>query len=98
MRLTPLLRYACIALLCAFYAAPAEAARRSFPGELDRLEAAGAIDVATHDADLALYRGVKATSKRLRGTRRAELAGALATVDGIAARGAVRAWRLPPLV
>src|SRR5215210_4325938 len=93
----PLLSYALIALSCTLYAAPADAAPRTFARELDRLEAAGALDVTTHDADLSLYRSVKATAKRLRGTRRAELAGALAAVDGIAARGAMRAWRLAPL-
>ena len=52
------------------------------PRELARMLAAGAIDPVTHAADLALYRDVKATAKRLSGTPRVQLAGTVAAVDG----------------
>ncbi len=58
---------------------------------------AGSIDQATYDADRAILADVKRRIKRLTGTRRYELAGVLATTEGIAARGKLRASRLPPL-
>ena len=67
--------------------------------ELARLAAAGAIPAAERDERLAAYKAVKRTVKRLpRGsTRRNELAGAVAAVDGIAARRALTGPRLVPL-
>ncbi len=89
---------ACVALLWAAGAAPADAAKaKTVPRELARMLAAGAIDPVTHAADLALYRDVKATAKRLSGTRRVQLAGTVAVVDGIAARGELTPERLAPL-
>jgi D-glucuronyl C5-epimerase C-terminus len=94
---------ACIALLCALAlgaGAPATHAakqRRTIARELGTLLQRGAIDRATYDADRAIQQDVKRTIRRLDGTRKAQLAGALATVEGIAARGAMRASRLYPL-
>jgi hypothetical protein len=70
---------------------------RTIARELSRLYSAGAIDQATHDADRAIYNDVKRRIKRLTGLRRAQLAGALAAVEGMAARGQLRASRLYPL-
>jgi hypothetical protein len=71
--------------------------RKTIARELDRLHARGAIDQATYDADRAIHADVKRTIRRLTGARRAELAGVLASVEGIAARGSLRASRLYPL-
>ena len=71
--------------------------RTAIARELGKLYARGAIDPATYAADRAIHRDVKRTIKSLDGARRAELAGALATVEGIAARGSLRAGRLYPL-
>jgi hypothetical protein len=95
-------RCARVALLCALLIAPAcataQAAKRTaIARELGKLYARGAIDPATYAADRALHRDVKRTIKTLDGARRAELAGALAGVEGIAARGSLRAGRLYPL-
>jgi D-glucuronyl C5-epimerase C-terminus len=79
-------------------AAVADAAKRHpIARELDRLYQRGAIDQATYDADRAIHRDVKRTIRRLTGARRTELAGVLATVERIAARGSLRASRLYPL-
>jgi hypothetical protein len=73
------------------------AKRRTIGGELTSLYERGAIDQATYDADRATLADVKSTLRRLDGARRVELAGALADVKGIAARGSLRASRLYPL-
>ena len=74
------------------------AKKRTIARELERgCTPAGAIDQATYDADRAIYDDVKRRIKRLTGTRKAQLAGVLATVKGIAARGQMRASRLSPL-
>ena len=73
------------------------AKKKTIARELSRLYAAGAIDQATYGADRAIYLDVTRRIKRLTGARRAQLAGALATVEGIAARGQLRASRLFPL-
>ena len=91
-----------IALLCAGTAgaiAPAAdaAKKKTIARELNRLLASGTIDQATYDADHTIYNDVKRRIKRLTGTRKAQLAGVLATVQGIAARGQMRASRLYPL-
>ena len=79
--------------------APAEAApkRRTVARELDRLLAQGAIDQPTRDTHYAALIETRRTAERLTGTRRAQVAGALATVEGIAARGQLTAPRLAPL-
>src|SRR5688500_1436900 len=100
-RRTP--RCAWIALLCALLlgggAAAAHAAkpRKTVARELGSLYQSGAIDQATYDADRAIHADVKRTIRGLTGTRRTELAGVLATVERMAARGSLRAGRLYPL-
>ncbi len=93
-----------IALICAgafalgASAPTAHAAKKkTIASELNKLRAAGAIDQATYDADRAIHADVKRRIKSLSGARKAQLAGALATVEGIAARGQMRAARLYPL-
>jgi hypothetical protein len=73
--------------------------KRTVASELSRLAAAGAIPAAERDERLASYKAVKRTVKRLpRGTtRHNELAGAVADVDGIAARRKLTGPRLVPL-
>ena len=94
---------AVIALLCvlalAAAATTAHAAKplKTIARELTRLYERGAIDQATYAADRAVHADVKRTIRRLSGARRLELAGALATVDRMARRGALRASRLAPL-
>jgi hypothetical protein len=94
---------ACIALLCTLalgVAAPAAHAgkpRRTIASVLDKLYLRGAIDQPTYAADRAVYKDVKSRIRHLSGTRKAELRGVLDAVQGIAARGAMRASRLYPL-
>src|SRR5829696_4138590 len=71
--------------------------RKTIASELEKLYERGKIDLATYDADRAVHADVKRAIRRLRGARRAELAGVLASVEGMAARGALRASRLYPL-
>jgi D-glucuronyl C5-epimerase C-terminus len=88
----------CLLALCAS-AATAHAAkpRKTIARELTKLYERGSIDQVTYDADLAIHRDVKRTIRRLDGARKLELAGAHATVKRMAARGALRGSRLPPL-
>src|SRR5215204_3284108 len=92
-----------IAVACAFLLAAgapvayAAKPRKTIARELEKLYQRGKIDQATYDADRAVHADVKRTIRSLRGARRAELAGALASVEGMAARGALRASRLYPL-
>jgi hypothetical protein len=94
---------ASIAVACAFLLAAgapvayAAKPRKTIARELEKLYQRGKIDQATYDADRAVHADVKRTIGSLRGARRAELAGALASVEGMAARGALRASRLYPL-
>ena len=96
------IRCAGVALLCALPlgagapAAPA-AKPRTAGSELEKLYARGAIDQATYDADRAILADVRRTIRRLSGARKVELAGVLASVQGMAARGSLRASRLYPL-
>jgi len=73
------------------------AKKRTIGSELQKLATSGAIDQATYDADRAVLADVKQRVKRLTGTRKLQLAGVLASVEGMAARGQMRAARLPPL-
>jgi hypothetical protein len=86
-----------VAALCGSLAAAAPAGAATFGTELTRLEREGAIDGATRAESRDVYRDVRATAGRLSGARRVELQGALRAVEGIAARGAVTASRLPAL-
>jgi D-glucuronyl C5-epimerase C-terminus len=86
-------------MLVAPAAAHGATKKRTVASELGRLAAAGAIPAAERDERLSDYRAAKRTVKRLprRSTRRNELAGVVAIVDGIAARGALTGPRLVPL-
>src|SRR5215210_2045552 len=92
----------CIALLCALAVgagAPGADAKKkkTVATELKKLYRAGSIDQATYDADTAILADVKRRIKRLTGARKAQLAGVLATTEGMAARGQLRAGRLYPI-
>jgi hypothetical protein len=99
----PLIGCAFVALLCTFafgaIATDAGAAKKkkTIARELTRLYAAGSIDQATYDIDRAIHADVKRRIRSLTGARKAQLAGALASVEDIAARGQLRAGRLYPL-
>ena len=71
--------------------------RRTLPGELKKLLAAGAIDDATYAERRAAYDDAKRTVKRLSGRRKLELGAVVKTLEGIAARGQLTASRLPAL-
>jgi hypothetical protein len=71
--------------------------RRTVKGTLEAMLAAGQIDQPTYDDRRAVYSSVKRTVKSLKGTRREELAGVVAIVDDIAARGQLSPSRLPAL-
>src|SRR5918992_1239806 len=94
---------AAIALLCAFAlgatGVPAHAAkpRKTIVRELSKLYRQGKIDQPTYSAYRAVHNDVKRTIRRLSGARRTELAGVLASVERMAARGSLRASRLAPL-
>ena len=77
--------------------AHAKPPRKAIASELTKLYERGRIDQATYDIDRSVHADVKARIKRLTGARKVQLAGALATVEGMAARGAMRATRLYPL-
>src|SRR3954453_624784 len=79
-------------------AARALAARRkTVIGELKRLLAAGAIDLATYQARRASYEDAKRVVRKLSGPRKVELGAVVGTLEGIAARGALTPSRLGPL-
>jgi hypothetical protein len=86
-----------LALAASAPAAPAAKPRKTIARELAKLYERGKIDLATYEADRAIHKDVKRTVRRLSGARRQELAGALASVDRMARRGALRASRLAPL-
>jgi hypothetical protein len=71
--------------------------RRTLPGELKTLLAAGAIDDATYAERRTAYDDAKRTVKRLSGRRKLELGAVVKTLEGIAARGQLTASRLPAL-
>jgi D-glucuronyl C5-epimerase C-terminus len=73
--------------------------KRTVSRELGRLAAAGAITTTERAQRLATFNAVKRTVKRLpkRSTRRNELAGVVANVEGIATRRALTGPRLVPL-
>jgi hypothetical protein len=81
-------------------APPGKARKQRGPSvyaELRRLLTEGAIDQAQHDARRASYRRARRAMRRLAGTRRAELLGAIRNVEGVARSGALTASRLRPL-
>src|SRR5215217_709504 len=93
----------CIALLCALAlgasapGADAKQKRKTVASELTKLYRTGSIDQVTYDTDRAILADVKRRIKRLTGARKAQLAGVLATTEGMAARGQLRAARLYPI-
>lgn len=74
------------------------AARPRTPRVLRALLTTGQIDQATHDRALAAFRRARGLSRSLSGARRGAMRGVVADLEGMAARGAVRADRLPALV
>lgn len=72
--------------------------RRTPLSELGRLARAHAISPARYAAARGAYLAALGTASRLRGTRRAELGGTIAAVRLIAARGALTASRVGPLL
>ena len=71
--------------------------RRTVPGELKRLRAAGAIDDATYAERRAAYDDAKRTVRRLSGRRKVELGAVVKTLEDVAARGQLSASRVAPL-
>jgi D-glucuronyl C5-epimerase C-terminus len=96
-------RILCCVLVALSLVGPATAQgagkQRTVSRELSRLAAAGAITTTKRAQRLATFNAVKRTVKRLpkRSTRRNELAGVVANVEGIAARRALTGPRLVPL-
>jgi hypothetical protein len=92
-----------IALVCALAlgatgaAAHAAKPRKTIARELSKLYRQGKIDQPTYSAHRAVHDDVKRTIRGLSGVRRTELAGVLASVERMAARGSLRASRLAPL-
>src|SRR4051812_28950427 len=98
-------RTACCVFVALSLVAPAAASgaakKPTVASELSRLAATGAIAASERDGRLAAYRAVTRTVKRLprRSKRRAELAGAVRTGEGIAPRrGLTRPRPVPPWV
>ena len=71
--------------------------RRTVPGELKKLRAAGAIDDAAYAERRAAYDDARRTVKRLSGRRKLELGAVVKTLEDVAARGQLTASRLAPL-
>jgi hypothetical protein len=71
--------------------------RRTVPGELKQLLAAGAIDDAAYAERRAAYADAKRTVRKLSGRRKLELGAVVETLEGVAARGELTASRLPAL-
>jgi len=70
---------------------------RTLRSELRRLLASGQIEREAYDGYRLLFDRALRTARRLRGTRRAELLGAIANLHDVAARGALTPSRLPGL-
>ena len=90
----------CVCVVLAFAAVPAEGAtKRTVKSELTRLAAAGQITTTDRDQRLAFFNATKRAAKRLpRGTtRRNELTGVVANVEGIARLRRLTGPRLVPL-
>jgi len=77
--------------------APAAKPRKTVVRELQKLYVSGRIALETYQADRAIHADVKRRIRTLTGARRAELAGVLAGVEAMAARGQLRVTRLYPL-
>ena len=70
----------------------------TFLSEMARLDRSGAITSATYHGDVGAYNGALAVEKRLRGTRRTELAAVTETLHDIAASHQLTPSRLPALM
>jgi D-glucuronyl C5-epimerase-like protein len=70
----------------------------TFLSELARLHRAGTLPTASYQTDLAAYNQALATEKKLRGTRRTELAAVTVTLHDIAASHQLTVSRLPALM
>jgi hypothetical protein len=79
-------------------AAPRAASAPRTPDVLAQLLATSQIDQTTHDRALAAFKRARELARKLGGARAAALRGVVADLEGMAARGAVRADRLPALV
>jgi len=73
------------------------AKRKTVPGELEKLRAAGAIDDTAYAERRAAYDDAKRTVKKLSGRRKLELGAVVKTLEDVAARGQLTASRLPAL-
>ena len=90
----------CVCVVLAFAAVPAEGAtKRTVKSELNRLAAAGQITTTDRDERLSFFNATKRAAKRLpRGTtRKTELTGVVANVEGIARLKRLTGPRLVPL-
>jgi hypothetical protein len=96
-------RIACCVFVALALVGPATARgatkKRTVPSELTRLAAAGAITPLERAQRVSAFKAVQRTVKRLPkgSTRRNELAGVVANVEGIAARRSLTGPRLVPL-
>lgn len=79
-------------------AAPRATSEARTPKVLQALLATNQIDQPTHDRALAAFRRATDLARRLSGARAAAMRGVVRDLEGMAARGAVRADRLPALV
>lgn len=79
-------------------AAPRATAEPRTPEVLQALLATGQIDQATHDRALGDFKRASELARKLAGARRVALSGVVADLEGMAARGAVDASRLPALM
>jgi hypothetical protein len=70
---------------------------RTFRSELTRLHDEGRVDDTTFELARGILDEAEAAAARLTGTRRAELRGAIANLDAVAARGMLTASRVSPL-
>ncbi len=71
--------------------------KRTVPGELARMLAAGEIDQPANDGYRKVYDEARATRRKLKGARRVSLAAVVRNLEAIAASGEFIASRLPAL-
>jgi len=72
-----------------------EPRRRTVPGQLAALRAAGLITPATHDTARGRYAAARTTRARLSGRRRVELTSVLKTLEAVTRRGELSSTRVP---
>ncbi|HWI22614.1 MAG TPA: D-glucuronyl C5-epimerase family protein [Baekduia sp.] len=71
--------------------------KRTVPWALKQLLAKGQLDQPTHDAYAANYAAAKKTLRKLKGTRKAQLAAVIKNLDATAMRGQLTSTRAPAL-